>query len=273
MRKRSKSSMEGQTDDSIGATSLVRGLEILRAFRASDPTLGNLELIDRTGLPKATISRLTYALVNMGYLIYHEDLGRYSVGPSTVTLGYSALSSMPVVRVAQPLLQRLVDKTGVAGALGTRSGHEMVYLANARALGPVTLQLNVGSHLPIWKTAMGLAYMVAMLPEPREELMQQLIELEPQNAEKIKECVADATASFNAHGFVCTFGTFYSYINAVGVAFRPTDGSQLVALTCGGIADLLSREDCMGKVGDALLDTVRQLQDRLENGQASTENA
>ncbi len=268
MRKRSKSSLEGQSDDSVNASSLVRGLDILRAFRASDPTLGNLELIDRTGLPKATISRLTYALVNMGYLIYHEELGRYSIGPSTVTLGYSALSSMPVVRVAQPLLQRLADNTGVAGALGTRSGREMVYLANARALGPVTLQLNVGSHLPIWKTAMGLAYMVEMLPAAREDLVRQLIENEPQSADRIKTCVEEASASFARHGYVCTFGTWYSYINAVGVAFRPTDGSQLVALTCGGIADLLSKKDCMGKVGEALLDTVRQLQDLLENGQS-----
>ncbi|HWU65259.1 MAG TPA: IclR family transcriptional regulator [Ensifer sp.] len=267
MRKRSKSALGGQSDDSVSASSLVRGLEILRAFRASDPTLSNFDLMERTGLPKATVSRLTYALVNMGYLIYQEELGRYSIGPSTVTLGYSALSSMPVVKVAQPLLQRLVDRTGVAAALGTRSGLEMVYLANARAMGPVTLQLNVGSHLPIWKTAMGLAYMVAMLPSARDELVEQLVRHEPDNEKAIRASLDDAMTSSHAHGFVCSFGTYYSYINAVGVAFRPTDGSQLVALTCGGIVDLLPREDCVGKVGDALLETVRQLQHCLEHGQ------
>lgn len=266
MRKRSKSPDDNENgDENLGASSLLRGLDILRAFRSTDSTLGNQDLIDRTGIPKATVSRLTYALVSMGYLVYHEGLGRYSIGPSTVTLGYSALSSIPVVRVAQPLLQRLADRTGVAAALGARNGREMVYLANCRALGPVTLQLNVGSQLPIWRTAMGLAYMAAMIPESRDDLLAQLLVHEPQHASAIRDRVEEALESWSTRGYVCSFGTWYSYINAVGVAFRPTDGSQLVALTCGGITDVLSREDCLGQVGAALLDTVRQLQHRLEN--------
>ncbi|WP_204280159.1 helix-turn-helix domain-containing protein, partial [Raoultella ornithinolytica] len=79
------------SDEELGqhASALVRGLQILRAFTPADVTLGNQELIERTGLPKATISRLTYTLVGLGYLIYDPLLGRYSIGPATVSLGYS----------------------------------------------------------------------------------------------------------------------------------------------------------------------------------------
>jgi hypothetical protein len=87
-----------------------RGLEILRSFTAEDTTLGNQELIERTGLPKATVSRLTATLVSLGYLHYDTQLGRYSIGPATVSLGYSALSSSAVVHMAQPLMQSLADK-------------------------------------------------------------------------------------------------------------------------------------------------------------------
>ena len=41
---------------------LARGMEVLRAFTMVDPILGNREIADRTGLPKPTISRLTYTL-------------------------------------------------------------------------------------------------------------------------------------------------------------------------------------------------------------------
>lgn len=266
MRKRSRPTDEAEIiEEGIGASSLLRGLEVLRAFRATDSTLGNQDLIDRTGLPKATVSRLTYALVSSGYLEYNESMGRYSIGPSTISLGYSALSSTPVVRVVQPLLQRLADKTGVAAALGTRSGLEMIYLANCRAFGPVTLQLNVGSHLPIWRTAMGLAYMAEMQPQAREDLVNKLIAQEPASAQAIRSSVDEAIESHKLRGYICSFGAWYSYINAVGVAFRPTDGSQLVALTCGGISDIISREDCLNGVGDALLATTRQLRELLEN--------
>ena len=112
---------------------------------------------------------------------------------------------------------------------------------------------------------MGLAYLAEMIPQAREELLAQLIAREPANANAIRDSVEEAIQSYRTRGFVCSFGTWYSYINAIGVAFRPTDGSPLVALTCGGISDIVSRDDCLTTVGDALLRTKQQLQDLLEN--------
>src|SRR5690606_2714073 len=51
-------------------TNLARGLEVLRAFTPDEPLLGNRELMSRTGLPKATVWRLTYTLTTLGYLNY-----------------------------------------------------------------------------------------------------------------------------------------------------------------------------------------------------------
>ena len=245
------------------AASLTRGLEILRAFTANDATLGNQELLERTGLPKATVSRLTATLVSLGYLHYDTQLGRYSIGPATVSLGYSALSSSAVVHMAQPLLQELADRSGVATALGTRDGLQMVYLANCRSQSPVSLRLNVGSQLPIWKTAMGLAYLVEMRPDIRDDVVTQMIAEEPQYEARIRAALGEALESHATHGFVATFGSWFSYINAVGVAFRPTDGSPLVALTCGGIIDIIPRELCLTRIGPDLVATVERLRVRL----------
>jgi DNA-binding IclR family transcriptional regulator len=250
-------------DGGHSAASLTRGLGILRAFTINDATLGNQDLIERTGLPKATISRLTASLVALGYLHYDEALGRYSIGPATISLGYSALSSNPVIHMARPLMQDLADSTGGAVALGTRDGLEMVYLANCRSMSPVSLRLNVGSRLPIWKTSMGLSYMAEMKPDIATELLGQLCRDDPPNASKIRRSVEESKAQYAKRGFVTGFGVWYSYINAVGVAFRPTDGSPLVALTCGGIVDILPREKCLGEVGPVLVDLTRRLKARL----------
>jgi len=273
LRKRAKAADDrGSGDEGNFSAALTRGLHILRAFTADDTSLGNQDFIERTGLPKATISRLTYTLVGLGYLTYDESLGRYSIGPATVSLGYSALSSSPVVHVARPLMQELADDTGAAAALGTRDGTEMVYLANCRSMSPVSLRLNVGSRLPIWRTAMGLAYLAEMAPERRDALLEQMFRLEPDKAKEIEEHVDDARAQYAKRGFVASFGVWYSYINAVGVAFRPTDGSQLVALTCGGIVDILPREKCVKEVGPALVQLTKRMHARLK-GQADPEPA
>lgn len=264
MRKRMKPTDGSEGADSANsAASLTRGLEILRAFTADDATLGNQDLLERTGLPKATVSRLTSTLVSLGYLHYDKMLGRYSIGPATVSLGYSALSSSPVIHMARPLMQELADQTGAAVALGTRDGLEMVYLANCRSMSPVSLRLNVGSRLPLHRTAMGLAYLAEMNPDIRASVVDQLSESETENRQSLEQIIDDAVESHVQHGFIGAFGSWHSYINAVGVAFRPTDGSPLVALTCGGIVDILPQEHCRETVGPELVRLTQRLRNRL----------
>lgn len=264
MRKRTKPT-DGSDGTEAGhsAASLTRGLAILRAFTADDATLGNQDLIERTGLPKATVSRLTSTLVGLGYLHYDLMLGRYGIGPATISLGYSALSSSPVVHMARPLMQELADRTGAAVALGTRDGLEMIYLANCRSMSPVTLRLNVGSRLPIARTAMGLAYLAEMAPDARKLVVDELAAAEPTRGIVLSGFVAEAVESYRQHGFVSAFGTWHSYINAAGVAFRPTDGSPLVAITCGGIVDILPQKMCRQTVGPALVRLTQRLRARL----------
>lgn len=265
MRKRTKPT-DGSDGADLGnsAASLTRGLEILRAFTADDATLGNQDLIERTGLPKATVSRLTYTLVSLGYLHYDEMLGRYSIGPATVSLGYSALSSSPIIHLARPLMQELADATGAAVALGTRDGMEMVYLANCRSNSPVSLRLNVGSRLPIYRTAMGLAYLAEMNADIRTFLVEQLVRAEPDKEAELRRLVDGALESYATQGFITVLGAWHSYINAVGIAFRPTDGSPLVALTCGGIVDILPQEHCRQIVGPQLVRLTARLRARLQ---------
>lgn len=264
MRKRFKP-ITVPTDKDVGqhASALVRGLQILRAFTPADASLGNQELIERTGLPKATVSRLTYTLVGLGYLIYDPALGRYSIGPATISLGYSGLSTSAVIYMAKPLMQAMAFETGVAVAMGTRDGLEMVYIANCRPETPVTLRLNVGSRLPIWKTAMGLAYIAAMEEPVRAAVMERLLETYPDIADEIRRAVDHGLESYARDGFVTSFGDWYSYINAVGLPFRPTDGSHLVAITCGGIKDLAPVEECLSSFVPRLRRLLEELQGAL----------
>ena len=55
----------------------------------------------------------------------------------------------------------------------------------------------------------------------------------------------------------------------VGVAFRLTDGSPLVAITCGGIVDIIPKALCLSRIGPDLVDMIGQLRARL-NGDSAT---
>lgn len=265
MRKRSKST-DSVEQAGNPAASLTRGLDILRAFTPNDPTLGNQELIERTGLAGATVSRLTATLVGLGYLHYDPVLGRYSIGAATVSLGYSALSSNPIIHLARPLMQELADWTGAAVALGMRDGLDMVYLANCRSMSPVTLQLNVGSRLPLARTAMGLAHLAGLDEDRRTALVETVRQANSEGSERLAASLEQAVRDRAEHGFVTAFGTWHSYINAVGISFHPTDGSPPLALTCGGIVDILPADRCRDSVGPRLVTLVEQLRESLAGG-------
>src|SRR6266481_7837800 len=69
------------------ATTLARGLEVLRCFTPLEPLLGNKEISVRTGLPKPTVSRLTYTLTKLGYLRHNMRLGKYQLGSAVLSIG------------------------------------------------------------------------------------------------------------------------------------------------------------------------------------------
>ncbi len=70
-------------------TALARGLEVLRAYRPGEMSLGNQEIAQRTGLPKPTVTRLTYTLCELGYLLHQPRDGGYELGPAVLGLGYT----------------------------------------------------------------------------------------------------------------------------------------------------------------------------------------
>ena len=80
---------------------LARGLEVLRAFAPNQVLLGNQEIARATGLPKPTVSRLTYTLTKLGYLTYSDRLGKYQLGAPALALGYAVLSNMGIRQLAQ----------------------------------------------------------------------------------------------------------------------------------------------------------------------------
>ena len=134
MRKRAEIEPIAELDPEEAArdrnfvTALARGLEVLRAFRVGNQPMGNQELAEITGLPKPTVSRLTYTLTRLGYLSYNERIGKYRLGSAVLTLGYSMLAGLTVRDIARPLLQEIADYSGVSAALGDRDRLNVLYV-------------------------------------------------------------------------------------------------------------------------------------------------
>ena len=85
----------GEGSPSVTLT-VERGLEVLRAFHAERTPLSNAELVRRTGLSKATVSRLTTTLIRIGFLRRAGGGRQFELGAGALSMGHAYLESNPV---------------------------------------------------------------------------------------------------------------------------------------------------------------------------------
>ena len=245
------SGLEDPAADRRFATTLARGLSVLRAFRPSDQGLGNGEIARRTGLAKSTVSRLTFTLASLGYLT-HSARDLYRPGPALLVLGNTAAVSIPFVELAGPILQRLADGTRTLGLLLVRDGDRMLIVRTWRPRGVASLWLEVGHRLPLDGTSSGAA-LLAALPDAAFEALD--------GAADLRAARRDAAGQAVGRGFVIVDPARYFApgIHAVAVPFHPPGEAEPVVFTCGAPPDMLPEDRMAREVGPALATAVGEL--------------
>ncbi|MGB2047552.1 MAG: IclR family transcriptional regulator, partial [Psychrobacter celer] len=138
------SEMKDQSDRQF-VTALARGLELLRCFTPQQPMLGNQELSQLTGLPKGTVTRLTYTLVKLGYLKQATNKGKYQLAAGVLGFGYTMIANMAINNLVTPYMEALADYADSAVAMATRDRLMMVYLNVVQGASATTMRRNVGS--------------------------------------------------------------------------------------------------------------------------------
>ncbi|MDH3453617.1 MAG: IclR family transcriptional regulator [Desulfuromonadales bacterium] len=248
--------------DSQIVIALARGLNVLRCFRQGDRFLGNQEIAERTGLPKATVSRLTKTLTALGYLNHSRRFNQYSLGAAVLSLGYSMLGNLDILKSARPLMQELADNTEASVSLAARDGLHMVYLENcvARA-NMITLRIDVGARTRIANTAMGRALLCGLPEEERADLIAQIRQATPKGEwPQIKAGIDQGLIDYQQKGFCFSLGDWRENVNSIAVPLIQADRSVL-AINCGGPAWQLSAEKLEKEIGPRLV----AISQRLEN--------
>jgi DNA-binding IclR family transcriptional regulator len=242
---------------------LARGLDVLRAFTATEGLLGNQEIAARAGLPKATVSRLTYTLTKLGYLTHVERLSKYQLAPAALSIGYSALINMRIRQIARPYMQELADYAGASVALGSRDRLSLIYVEHCRSDASTLLRLDLGARIPIATTAMGRALLAVMPENEREWIMPHIARSEKDQWNKVRAGIERGIEDYQSRGFTLSVGDWQRDVSAVGVPLIPPDGLGVFAFNCGAPAFQLTRERLETDIGPRLVNMVRNIETAL----------
>jgi len=182
--------------------SLERGIEILRAFRPGADLLGNGDIAERTGLSRATVSRLTQTLVESGMLEHDRTLRAYRLAAPVLSFAHAMRAGSPVLNTVAPLMRTLAEKLRINVGLAVADRDEMVYLESVRYNRKVSLRNVVaGQRVPMELTSLGRAYL-AVAEEPRRRaLMAQFRERRESGWNRIRDEIRSAARSVAERGF------------------------------------------------------------------------
>ncbi|MEI9927391.1 MAG: IclR family transcriptional regulator [Sphingomonas sp.] len=268
MRKRGVNAGESIKEEKPGRgeetpnqnSALARGFAILRAFQHGDNHLGNAELAERVGVPKATVSRLTQTLAELGFLTYLEPIGKYELAPAVLSLGYAVLSRREIHAMARPLMQELARNSDVDVGLGVRDGMDLVVVESARGRysGGLTNTV-VGRRIPIALTTMGWAYVQALSAAEQSEIFEAIRETYPDKAARIEARMLEAFQEIHEKGFCTGIGEFSPAYNSIGVPLRHPNGTSVLAMNLAGPSYLLPRDVLEERWGPRLRDIVTRL--------------
>ncbi|MGD2177388.1 MAG: IclR family transcriptional regulator C-terminal domain-containing protein [Anaerolineae bacterium] len=146
---------------------LGRGLGVLEAFSRESPDLSLTEIAEATGLSKSTAFRFAYTLEELGFLKRDPETLQYRPGLKVLRLGFTALNSLEMGQIAQPYLKALSAECGWTTNMTVRDEAEIVYVARNKTQQILSVDLHLGSRLPVYCTSMGKAQLIDL---SRQEL-------------------------------------------------------------------------------------------------------
>jgi DNA-binding IclR family transcriptional regulator len=242
------------------ATTLARGLALLKCFTPARPVLANKELCAMTGLPKGTVSRLTYTLCQLGYLRPQPGSSRYELGSAVVSISYPLLANVALRQVARPLMNELADYARGSVSMGIRDRLNMVFIETSRSQAAYSSKLaDIGLTYPIAATAIGWAYLAACEPEEQRALLNEIRVKAPPQWEAHGKNLQRSLKDFARAGFCVSYGDLRPEIVAVAVPYPSMVNGRHIVFNCAMHAFRVTREQVEKDIGPRLADMVRSL--------------
>lgn len=182
--------------------SLARGIEVLRAFKPGSDLLGNGELAERTGLSRATVSRLAQTLVDAGMLAHDRPRRAYRLAAPVLSLAHAMRTGSPVLQIASPLMRKEAEARKINVGLAVADQSEMVYLESVRFSYRVAWRNVVaGQRVPMELTSLGRAWLSAATSEERRALFRVFKQRRSTTWSVLEREIEAAMDSVATHGY------------------------------------------------------------------------
>jgi IclR family pca regulon transcriptional regulator len=247
--------------------SLERGLAILGCFTPTRPVLGIADIADELGMSRSTTHRYVITLVALGYLEQGASR-KYRLGLKVTDLGMAAMNSTGLREHAHDYLEELrLRASSFTVGLAVLDGLEIVYVDRLRSFrrgqSMVDLDLDAGSRLPAYCTAMGKV-LLAYLPESEqdERIAEMTMTKQGPNTITSKSALREELEQVREEGFAVNDEEFTAELYSISVPVRD-DSEVVAAVNMAAHASMISLGELVDALGPHLVSTADRISARL----------
>ncbi|KJC58996.1 transcriptional regulator [Bradyrhizobium sp. LTSPM299] len=256
--------LASETGDGDVIQVVSRAFDVLRCFEGHEARLGNLEIANRCGLPRSTVSRLTHTLTRMGQLVYLPRDQKYRIGPSAVAMSTTMMKGLQLRNLIRLRLQEVADQLPGTVGFVIPDRFQMVYLEFARAANALGLHETTGSRISMATTAAGQAYTAALDPLLGDALIAEMERELPDGAKMLTPRIEANRRHLREHGYVVACGLWSPHINGVGVPLWSPQYQTYVVTTIGLLSAMYDEKRLHKEVAPHMVDLAAAVGSLLE---------
>jgi DNA-binding IclR family transcriptional regulator len=257
-------------DDVIQVVS--RAFDVLRCFEGHEARLGNLEISNRCGLPRSTVSRLTHTLTRMGQLVYLPRDQKYRIGPSAVAMSTTMMRGLQLRNLIRLRLQDVAEQLPGTVGFVIPDRLQLVYLEYARAANALGLQESTGSRIAMASTAAGHAYTAALDVEVGDALIAEMEREVPEAARLLTPRIDGNRKFLREHGYVVACGLWSPHINGCAVPMWSPQYQTVVVVTIGLLSAMFDEKRLHQEVAPRMIELGMAVGGLLEGAEGELFN-
>ncbi|MCO5066266.1 MAG: helix-turn-helix domain-containing protein [Rhizobiaceae bacterium] len=262
VKKRSaKGGPDKQVDDENArdyVASFARGLDVIRTFTRSKPRMTLSEVGEQADMNRAAARRFLLTLVREGFA---ELDGKYfSLKPKILELGFSALASMSLPEVVQPVLNDLAGKLQESCFCVVLDGDSSVYIAAAKSRRVINASIELGSRAPAYCMSSGRVLLASLRPEDLDAVLENIkFEAFTETTMTSKLKLRTAIREARTKGYAVVDQEYEIGLRSISVPVYDRTRSVIAALNVCCPSPRYTIEDMLQKVLPALLDSASQI--------------
>ncbi|MEM8851683.1 MAG: IclR family transcriptional regulator C-terminal domain-containing protein [Pseudomonadota bacterium] len=222
--------------------SLARGLQVLELLSEHPAGLTLSDVAKRLDLARAGARRALHTLHLAGYA---RQSGRYFLPTGRpVRMAGPARPDSDWWRRALPSMRAVSEDTGEACSLSILDGRDIVYVARSPGTRVLSVQLDVGAHLPALYTSMGRVLLADLDPLWLDDLLRNVPAPPSPRAAPDRAALLSAIAGVRGAGHAVVDQELEEGLISAAVPVRLPNGPCLAALNLSSMP-MRHSPDCM----------------------------